>query len=66
MADTDIDAAQASVDEQAKWGETHDSRAIARLAKWARRAQTRVEGMLVRQDVLEARVKALEDRLPPQ
>lgn len=65
MPDTDVDAAQASVDEQAKWGgETHDSRAIARLAKWAKRAQNRVEAIVAAAVALEQRVKALEDRTP--
>jgi hypothetical protein len=64
MADTDIDAAQASVDEQARWGETHDSRAIGRLVTWAKRAHNRADTLLTRQTALEARVKALEDRAP--
>jgi hypothetical protein len=64
MADADIDAAQASVEEQARWGDTHDSRAIGRLALWAKRAQNRVEALLARLTALEARVKTLEDRAP--
>jgi hypothetical protein len=64
MPDTDVDAAQEAVDAQARWGETLDSRAIARLVKWAKRAQTRVEALIGALAALEARVKALEDRVP--
>jgi hypothetical protein len=64
MADADVDAAQASVDEQAKWGETHDSRAIARLVKWAKRAVDRLDTTRDAIVDLRARVKALEDKTP--
>jgi hypothetical protein len=64
MPDTDIDVAQASSDEQARWGETLDSRAIGRLVKWAKRAQNRVEAIITAHTALEQRVKALEDRMP--
>lgn len=64
MADPDLDAAQESVDAQARWGETNDTRAIARLLKWTKRAQTIVAGMRTQVDDLEARVKALENRPP--
>lgn len=62
--DADVDAAQESVDEQAKWGESFDSRAIARLVRWAKRAQNVIENQRDRTTALEARVKALEDRQP--
>jgi hypothetical protein len=58
VSDADIDEAQAGVDEQAKWGGTHESRAIARLIRWAIRAEARIAD-------LRQRVKALEDRFPP-
>lgn len=65
MADTDIDAAQGSVDEQAKWGQTHDSRAIARLVKWAQRSETRLDTAQAAIVDLRARVKVLEDAARP-
>jgi hypothetical protein len=65
MSDVDIDAAQAAVDEQAKWGETHDSRAVARVVRWARRADSRADVMQAAITDLRQRVKALEDRVPP-
>lgn len=65
MADADIDVAQGAVDEQAKWGQTHDSRAIARLVKWAQRSETRLDTARDAIVELRARVKALEDRAGP-
>ena len=58
MADPDVDAAQEAVDEQAKWGETFTSRAVARLLRVAKRTQDAIVD-------LRQRVKALEDRFPP-
>lgn len=64
MADTDIDGAQAAVNEQAKWGDTFESRAIARLVKWAWRMNDRADAARDAIVELRQRVKALEDRPP--
>lgn len=64
MADSDIAAAQVAVEEQARWGETHDSRAIARLVRWAIRSEIRLDQARDAIVDLRARVKALEDRTP--
>jgi hypothetical protein len=64
MPDTDVDEAQRSVDEQARWGETHDSRAIARILRWAKRTHDRLDTVVAAVQDLRTRVKALEDKTP--
>ena len=64
MPDVDVDEAQAAVDEQERWGETHDSRAIRRLVTWAKRTHDRLDTARDAIVDLRARVKALEDRAP--
>lgn len=67
----DVDTAQTELDEQLRWGEGRQDRAIARILAWLKPARDRLVTLEADRDQarqaiidLRQRVKALEDRAP--